>query len=409
MSSYKNQKGQALVLIVLGIVGMIGLVALAIDGGNAFMNRRHAQAAADAAAMAAALAKVNNQDWIRAGMNRAASNSYINDDLHDTVTIVSPPGAGCKGESGPYAGNVQYIQVIIQSNVNTFFAPIVGIDQTHSCVEAISRAKPTETTPIAFGNGMVSLNPGGCRSFWVHGNAGTTVIGSGVFVNSNCSSGAFQAFDQSGNGGITAPGICVVGGATYSAGNVTPAPQTGCGTQIPYPPEYLWPEPSCSTNSSDTGGVITPGNISGTWIAGTITLEPGTYCIHGDVRINAGDQINGMGVLLYFIDGGLHINGGAQMNLASQSTGDYAGLLIFLPMSNTNPVVLNGNANSTFTGTILAPASQVQVNGTSSNYGYHGQVIGYNVDLTGDGGTTIIYNDSENYDITIPPMIEIVR
>jgi hypothetical protein len=70
---------------------------------------------------------------------------------------------------------------------------------------------------------------------------------------------------------------------------------------------------------------------------------------------------------------------------------------------------LNGNGNSQFTGTILAPASEVQVNGTSSNYGYHSQIIGYTIDLSGTAGTSIIYNDSENFDITLPPTIEIVR
>ncbi len=405
----QQQKGQALVLIVLGIIGLIAIVALAIDGGNAFMNRRHAQASADASAMAAALAKVHFQDWHQAGLNRAASNEFINDGVHDTVTIASPPGAGCKGESGPYAGNDEYIQVIINSNVDTFFAQIVGVAQTHSCVESIARAKPAYTTPIAFGNGMVSLNPSGCRSFWVHGTGSASVVGSGVFVNSDCSSGAFQAFDQSGAGSIDAPSFCVVGGATYSAGNVSPPPQTGCGQQLPYPPDYLWPEPTCPTNGTKSGDVITPGNIPGSWIGGDVTLQPGIYCISGDVKINANDIIEGMGILLYFVDGGLNINGGAQINISSQTTGNYAGLLVYLPLTNSNPVVLNGNGNSTFTGTILAPSSEVQVNGTSSNYGYHGQVIGYNVDLTGTSGTKIIYNDNENFDITIPPMIEIVR
>ena len=409
MNFSSHQKGQALVLIVLGIVGLIALVALAIDGGNAFMNRRHAQAAADAAAMAAALAKVNNQDWQLAGLNRAASNEFINDNIHDAITIVSPPGGDCNGESGPYAGNVEYIQVIINSNVDTFFAQIVGIAQTHSCVESIARAKPAETTPIAFGNGMVSLNPHSCKAFWVHGTSDTTVIGSGVFVNSDCSTGAFQAFDQSGSGGITAPGYCIVGGATYSAGEVIPPPQTGCANKLPYPPEYIWPQPTCSASGTNSGGILTPGNVPGSWIGGDVTLQPGIYCISGDVTINSNDFIRGTGVLLYLMDGGLHINGGAQVELSSQTTGNYAGLLIYLPLSNSNTVILNGNGNSTYTGTILAPASEIQVNGTSSGYGYHSQIIGYTVDLSGTGGTTIIYNDSENFDITIPPMIEIAR
>jgi hypothetical protein len=409
MKYTQHQKGQALVLVVLGIVGLIALVALAIDGGNAFMNRRHAQAAADSAALAAALAKINNQDWNASGLARAASNEFYNDGVHDTVTVVNPPGAGCNGVVGPYAGNNEYIQVIINSNVNTFFAQIVGVAQTHSCVESISRAKPSVTTPIVFGNGMVSLNPHACKAFWVHGTADTTVIGSGVFVNSDCATGAFQAFDQSGNATITAPGICVVGGATYSAGDVSPAPQTGCGTKLPYPPEYIWPQPSCSVNGTNSGGILTPGNIPGSWIGGDITLQPGTYCISGDVKINANSNISGTGVLLYFMDGGLTINGGAQVNLSSQTNGSYAGLLIYLPLTNSNTVQLNGNGNSAFTGTILAPASEIQVNGTSSNYGYHSQIIGYTIDLSGTAGTKIIYDDSENFDISLPPTIELVR
>jgi hypothetical protein len=404
-----NQKGQALVLIVLGIVGMIALVALAIDGGNAFMNRRHAQAAADAAAMAAALAKINNQDWNASGLARAASNDFNNDGIHNTVTVVNPPGTGCNGVVGPYAGNNEYIQVIINSSIDTFFAQIVGVTQTSSCVESISRAKPSETTPIVFGNGMVSLNPHACKAFWVHGTADTTVIGSGVFVNSDCASGAFQAFNQSGNATIAAPGICVVGGATYSAGDVSPVPQTGCGTQLPYPPEYVWPQPSCSVDGTNSGGILTPGNVPGSWIDGNVTLQPGIYCISGDVKINANSNLRGTEVLLYFVNGGLSINGGAQVDLSSQTSAPYAGLLIYLPITNTSTVILNGNGNSKFTGTILAPASEIQVNGTSSNYGYHSQIVGYTIDLSGTAGTSIIYNDSENFDITLPPTIELVR
>ncbi|KAF0108805.1 MAG: hypothetical protein FD146_691 [Anaerolineaceae bacterium] len=411
------ETGQALILIVLAIVGLIGLTALAVDGGNAFTDRRHAQSAADAAALAAALAKVHEQNWTSAGMARAADNEYTNDGVRSIVTINNPPGAGCDGSvpnplnlaADPNDRVEYYIQVIIRSNVDTYFAPVVGVEQVHNCVEAIARARPAVTGQIAFGNAMVSLNLHDCRSFWVHGTADTDVTGSGVFVNSDCSSGAFQAFDQSGNATLSAPNICVVGGATYGAGDVIPPPQTGCGTQLPYPPEYIWPQPTCSVDGTRNNGILTPGNIPGSWLGADVTLQPGTYCISGNATINANDVVTGVGVLLYFIDGRLHINGGAELNLSAQTTGDYAGLLIYLPLTNDNTVILNGNANSTFTGTILAPASEIQINGTGSSYGFHSQVIGYTIDLIGTADTSIFYNDNENYDITLPPTIEIVQ
>jgi hypothetical protein len=409
-----NQKGQALILIVLAIVGLIGLVALAIDGGNAFSDRRHAQGAADAASLAAALAKAHVQDWSNAGMASAYQNEYTNDGTRSIVTVNNPPGPGCDGlvpnpvnlAADPGDKFEYYIQVIIRSNVDTYFAPVVGIDQVHNCVEAVARGKPSVVTPIGNGNGLVSLDPHSCSALWSHGTAVTNIVGSGVFVNSDCPNSALL---QSGNSLLASAAICVVGGATYDPGDVAPAPQTHCGTQLPYPPEYIWPQPTCASAGTQVGNTVTPGNIPGSWIAGDVTLTPGTYCINGSVSINAHDHIIGNNVLLYLANGGLTINGGAEVILSAQNNGDYAGLLIFLPITNSNTVIMNGNGNSKFTGTILAPASEIQINGTNSPYGYHSQFIGKTVNLTGTASTYIVYNDNENYDITLPPNIQIVQ
>jgi len=409
MSTRTNaQQGQALILLVATFIGIFALVALAIDAGNAFSDRRKAQNAADAAALAAALAKIKSQDYTAAALTRAANNGYGENTAKSSVEVINPPGAGCNRADEPYAGNNEYIQVVIHSIVDTYFAPILGIDQLHNCVESIAHAKPPTTAPIAYGSAIASLNLHDCRSFWVHGTSDTVVTGSGVFVNSDCSTGAFQAFDQSGHGSLTAPNICVVGGATYGAGDVIPPPTTGCPA-ILYPPEYLWPSPSCLTEGTNNGTTLTPGNIPGSWLNGDKILQPGSYCISGDVSINSNDHITGTGVLLYFINGGIYINGDAEVNISAQTTGDYAGLLIYLSLMNSNNVVLNGNGNSAFTGTILAPASNIQVNGSGSAYGYHSQIIGYTVDLSGSAVANIYYNDNENYDITLPPSIEITR
>src|SRR5690349_12199708 len=52
-----SQRGQALILIALAAIGLFGITGLAIDGGAKFSDRRHAQNAADTAALAAALQK----------------------------------------------------------------------------------------------------------------------------------------------------------------------------------------------------------------------------------------------------------------------------------------------------------------------------------------------------------------
>ena len=48
----RAERGQSMVLIALVFVGLVALAGLAIDGGNLFVQRRQAQAAADASAVA---------------------------------------------------------------------------------------------------------------------------------------------------------------------------------------------------------------------------------------------------------------------------------------------------------------------------------------------------------------------
>lgn len=102
----KSQKGQALILIAFGMVALIAMTGLAIDGGNVFSDRRHAQNAADTAALSAALAKVSPpQDLYNVALARASSNGYTNDGVRSKVEVRNPPVAGliadCNVKNGP--------------------------------------------------------------------------------------------------------------------------------------------------------------------------------------------------------------------------------------------------------------------------------------------------------------------
>jgi len=48
------EKGQALILVALAAIGLFAFAALAIDGSRMFSDKRHAQNAADTAALAGA-------------------------------------------------------------------------------------------------------------------------------------------------------------------------------------------------------------------------------------------------------------------------------------------------------------------------------------------------------------------
>jgi hypothetical protein len=148
-----KEGGQALVIIALAAIGLFGITALAIDGSAKFSDRRHAQNAADSAALAAALVKVNGLtagqadsvcstisgwtnstfclDIIDAAWERAEENGY-DGLIPDSVDVYSPP------ISGPYAGSSSYVQVIITSYVDTSFARVLGLNQTRNIVEAVA-------------------------------------------------------------------------------------------------------------------------------------------------------------------------------------------------------------------------------------------------------------------------------
>jgi len=392
-----TQSGQALVLIALAAIGLFAFAALAIDGSAIFSDRRHAQNAADTSALAAALAKTrNNASWETIGLGRAESNGYDNNGITNDVLIYNPP------ISGPYLGNDEYIQVKIRSDVKLFFARIIGRQKATNHVEAVARATPSDYDQMFWGNAVVGLAPHDCRAVTYQGNADSTVTGGGIFVMSDCPDAAF--FNHSGAAELTAPSLCAVGGIEYRPGALNiPSVAEGCSP----PPQIAEPNPVCSEDAHQSGNTLSPGNWTGHFPpAGVDTLESGVYCVDGDFRLNGGDSLTGHGVVIR-MDGGVGSwNGGATVHLDAPIEGIFAGLLLYMPSStNCSSITLNGNSGSTIVGTILAPCSNVSIEGTGDS-GIDGQIIGYTVDLSGTSENSIHYDDAKNYDALILPAIE---
>ena len=69
-----------------------------------------------------------------------------------------------------------------------------------------------------------------------------------------------------------------------------------------------------------------------------------------------------------------------------------------MPIKNKGRIALNGDAQSRFRGTILAPGGDIRLNGMDSNYGFHSQIIGYTIEVDGQDNIVINYKDEDNYD-----------
>jgi hypothetical protein len=396
----KGERGQAIILIVLSIIGIIGISSLAIDGGNALLDRRKTESAASAAALAGAVARIKGEDWRAAALDAARINGYDNNGTTNTVELNTPP------LSGPYAGNSEYIEVIVTSHLVTYFGSVIGIPQITSISNVVSRTKPAHLGQMFDGYALVSLAPHSkCdkqKSFWIHSEATLRLTGGGIFVNSD---NLKCAFIQFGSGSIriqdTSP-ITVVGGADIqkpqliSPGTV----QTG-SVPISYPPAFQMPKVGCGSKIA-TVDLLTGTMTSGNWDDGDFppegvsSLESGIYCIGGDVVVSG--RLSGNNVLLIVEHGGVHISGHAQIDLSAAKNGNAKGLLIYMPLDNHSIMAINGNESSKYRGTILAPSADIRLNGPGSQNGLHSQVIGYYVEVDGQSIIDLNYKDEENFD-----------
>jgi hypothetical protein len=76
-------------------------------------------------------------------------------------------------------------------------------------------------------------------------------------------------------------------------------------------------------------------------------------------------------------------------------------------MNNPNKVVLNAGEESNIRGTILAPASELHINGNDSDAGFKSQIIGYTIEVNGNSNVIINYKDDQNYNTMTMPEIQL--
>ncbi|HLO13386.1 MAG TPA: pilus assembly protein TadG-related protein [Anaerolineales bacterium] len=440
-----TKHGQALILMALAAFGLFAITGLAIDGSAKFSDRRHAQNAADTAAVAGALALARNDPslppWNIIAKNRARDNGYDNNLVSNIVTVNNPPATG-------YYSNCldtihfncnDYVQVIIDSNVNTYFARVIGINQTHNHVEAVASIVREQNlgTSVFGGNAVVALRPDGC-ALMAQGTSNVTINGGGLYSNSDDPSCSFQAAscasyldvnDKDGNQGA----VTMVGGYNAHLGcmpqaDLIPSAQQ----QLPFPPPYqeITPPAVCSqtadlnSNYSVTGSgsnktaTLQSGHYSkiplnGQWK--NIILNPGVYCI--DSTLNSPDSliVSGTpgltaGVFIYFKPGGsFTFNGGSDVQLwgindanvaIDPSLAIYKGFLLYVApnyASGTPPnCLLNGNATDTFTGTIYAPYCNMTIDGTSDPSGFQTQIVAYTVKFAGGANVILVYDQNSS-------------
>jgi hypothetical protein len=423
------RSGGIMPLTLVSLSLLAGVVALVVDGGTLMEARRHVQAVADAAALAAATdLYVNypaNQGIDVSGtaqtsaLSIASANGFSNDGVQSIVKVITSPQ---QYQGGPNSGQplpAGYVEVSIQYNVSRLFSGIFGAGTTPVPARAVARGRCAAFT----NNAAWVLNLHMNDAFTVSSLGGLRVYG-GVSINSKNSS----ALNVTSPLGVAAsqftcnPSSSVIESLFFNLTGGTLTPITS--RSQPDPLRYLSPPDSVQLNLSSQGNNLI---IS----SGTVNLYPGVYS--GGIQISNSANVilhansdgspgiyylqgqNGLqllnsaslttasgetaGVMIYNdwtdITGTINLNSSGTVTLTPPASGTYRGLSIFQrrgTRSNLAPSVSVGGAgNYNVTGTIYAAHGNVTLIGDNSTNVLGGQVIADT--LTIDGLATVNINN----------------
>lgn len=403
---HNTERGQALVLIVVAIVALLGFTAIAVDGSMIYSDRRYSQSAADSASLAGSAAaakiiadnRVSSAHWSCSGTHvsaaiTAARNAAMAAATDNDQTIDADISDG-HGVHTTCVNNAteKYLDIEVTMTVDTQtgFAHFVYGGVARNTVTAISRVRPMKA--LAFGYTIVALNPAACsgqkNGANFHGNPMVKVCGGGIYSN-GCLSGNgnidvdVKDFDC----GPASQGIYYAtqlsGGSLFS-----PSPQSAPHLQpedfaLDFTPQELCARPGAKkVNASALDGA---------------SLAPGLYCVTGSLKLSGnGAKLIGHGVTLVFLDGDIQCNGNCKFKITAP-VGDpdpypaVPGLLIYSMAQSTWK--LNGNNESYFRGTILAPKADVALLGTGNEESFMTQVIAWNFEGGGNNDSVYKWND----------------
>lgn len=256
-SRRSRQHGQAIVLIGLLLVVLFGFVGLALDGGHAYLDRRHLQASVDAASLAAAYDYMSSNDVTHA--DYVAMNVYAtNERLYSlpTCSLVATTLNCPFGDPTNQVLTVTSTDHLIAGVTFTATASHqVGIAMMQVLGFGASVTVGATATALARhvganGAAIQTLDPTCSGSFTFTGNGTATLIGD-VWSDGNIAGGGSSSGSVTGN----AVAVC-----SNPAPPFLPSPWTVSGAQVqgfnmpdpdyPLPPlsgtNQNWNAPNCA-------------------------------------------------------------------------------------------------------------------------------------------------------------------
>jgi Flp pilus assembly protein TadG len=398
----RDESGNVLVLVALCMTVLMGFMALAIDVGLMFRAKRGLQIVADAAATAGALEYYNTGSG--AGVSTAAraaatANGVTNGVGGAVVTVINPVTSGAHTGSGT-------VEVDVSQPNPTFFMKVLGRSSMTVAARAVAGSVPGQACMF-----VNNLNVKGSST--IHGVdpvTGNVVTACGIYVNTNV--------DVKGNGNTIDVAYVADAGTLTGNQNTKPAPViTGAPKQTP-PARITPPAPSSFASCGPPAGStkkgntytatvtsLTPGTCYGFGSGTTLnlnlsnaTLAPGLYTFNLGTggTLTLGSNVSGSGITLNLYTGAFSVNSTNNDQLYAPTSGDYNGVLILEPTTNTGSIDIQwGSGSGNFAGIIDAPGASLSLQDAGGSGALVTGIIANT--LTLGSGTLYVKNYSSVY------------
>lgn len=364
-----------MIIFALASFVLVGFVALSIDTGFLMAERRQVQSAADAAALAAA---VSIMDDMTDGEVDAAAIAYATDNAGVSaadVTVNWPPSAA----AGEYAGDDDFVEVIVQKDVERFFLGAIYSGPWEVSARAVAGLESEN-----FDAALLALNPdaGGIDT---SGSTNIRVLCGSVVSNYNIKTSGSTSIIAEENGSDPCPSdpepsmMVVANDGFRTSGSTTIRGDSGVspnGAEVPDPLAGNISPPTLPAVPGNPVATVNP--AAGNCRTYSPWSNPVTYTINSS-RYNSG------GSSCVNIQ---NIPGGTTMSLQS---GNYrfenAGITI--GGGNSGNIVLNGG-NYNFNGNnagIWVGGSTPNFEMRSGNYSFTG---GAKISIGGSANGNVI-------------------
>jgi hypothetical protein len=380
---------------------LMTVLAVTVDLGFLLVERRHAQATADASALAAASDLYANWSTNRgsdpsgtasaSALGVASKNGYTNDGTTSKVTVSVSPASYSGGPNAGTALPPGYAEVSVTYYQKRGFSSVLGGGNLPVSARAVARGVAgagASSLPgiLLLGNAGTTLSGVGNGTVSVTDPSGNSGSGGSIYIDST----GPAAISMKGNANTTAPSVYIAqtgaapSGVSASSGNVNMG-----ATQMPNPLSYL-PAPSINNPPAGISVMALPPITDNTVLASnTIYIAPA-----GGLSLTGNQSITGTNVMIYVPSGSITMTGNGTVSLSPMTSGPYQGIILFQDPSNSSGDKMAGNGNLNVTGTIYAPAASLEDTGNGTTDVFGSQIIANSMTLKGNGTVNVKFGSS---------------